>query len=409
MKKLTRTLCLLLMALLMAGAVQDADAQIWKRAKERAKKKIDERVERRTDEAVDKAVDKGEEGLEDAVNSAVARMGEAAAEEQVEQYDLGPNATGPAGAAQVQYRSVTSIDFGGGLGALSRMVGQGMGNTLETVTVTSTHQRTDDEETSTVVDVEDERFIMLNHARKEYTEKTFAEMAEEAAEQVEAAKESVAKERDRADEDVDVETDFAVTTDRTGRKEAVNGSDAEQILLHIQLDVSGTDKETGETGEAAMHAIVDLWMTDELAGYKTMQQFQRQMGEAFGASVTGASSADFAGMFAQMGQDPRLGSSLEKAAEEMGKMPGIPVRSAIYLVLAPADAEIDVEKAMAAPETGEGGLAGLMKMAENMDQNGSGEVTEQLTLLTLTTQIADLQPTSDASFDIPEGYKRVDR
>ena len=402
MNMLTRTLCLFTVALLMAGAFQDADAQIWKRAKERAEKKINERIEQRTDEAVDKTVEKGEEGLEDAVNGAVARMGEAAAEEQMKEYNLGPNATSPASARQVRYRTVTSVDLGGGLGALSRMAGQGLGSTLETVTLTSTHQRTDDEETSTIIDLEGERFILLDHARKEYTEKTFAEMAEEAAEQLDAAKQSLSEQ----DEDVDVATEFAVTTDRTGRRDVVNGAEAEQILLKIRMDVSGTDQETGQTGEAAMHVIVDTWMTDRLAGSETMQQFQRRMGERFGEHVTGVSGADFAALFAQMGQDPRMGTSLKQAAEEMQKMPGMAVRSATYLVLAPAGAEIDVERAMAAPEKGESGLAGLMQMAESME--GSGEVTEQITLVTVTNQIADLQPSKDASFDVPKDYKRVD-
>ena len=413
MNMLPRVFCLLIAALLLAGSVQDAEAQIWKRAKERAKKRLNERVEQKTDEAVDKtvdkAVDKGEEGIESAIEGAFARMGEKAAEEQMVEFDLGPNATGPAGAAQVQYRSATSINYGGKLGALTAtlMGGQGFGNALETVTLSATHQRTDDGESSTIVDLENERFIMLYHAGKTYVEKTFDEMAEEAAAQLDAAKKGVSSQQPD-DEDVDLDAQYSVTTNRTGQRESINGSVAEQILLQVQLDVSGTDKETGETGEAGIHVISDLWMTDELAGYETMQQFNQRMGEQFGESIRGVSSSDFITMMAQMGQDPRLGESVQKASDEVAKVPGMPVRSTIYLVLAPTGAEIDVEKAMQPAEEGEGGLEGLMKLAESMDESGSGEVQEQVTLLSITTQVADLQPNSDVSFEIPEDYTPAD-
>ena len=413
MKTLPRVFCLLIAGLLLAGSVQDAEAQIWKRAKDRAKKRLNERVEQKTDEAVDKtvdkAVDKGEEGIESAIEGAFARMGEKAAQEQMVEFDLGPNATGPAGASQVQYRSATSVNYGGKLGALTAtlMGGQGFGNALETVTMTANYQRTDEGDNSTIVDLENERFIMLNHAAKTYVEKTFDEMAEEAAAQLDAAKKGASSQQPD-DEDVDLDAQYSVTTDRTGQRESINGSDAEQILLQVQLDVSGTDKETGETGEAGIHVISDLWMTDELAGYKTMQQFNQRMGEAFGESIRGVSTSDFITMMAQMGQDPRLGASVQKASDEVAKVPGMPVRSTIYLVLAPTGAEIDVEKAMQPAEEGEGGLEGLMKLAESMDESGSGEVQEQVTLLSITTQIADLQPNSDVSFEIPEDYTPAD-
>ena len=412
MKTLPRIFCLLIAALLLAGSAPDAEAQIWKRAKERAKKRLNERVEEKTDEAVDKtvdkAVDKSEESIENAIEGAFARIGEKAAEEQMVEFDLGPNATSPAGASQVQYRSATSINYGGKLGALTAALagGQGFGNVLETITLTSTHQRTDEGDNSTIVDLENERFIMLDHAAKTYMEMTFEEMAEEVTEQLDAAQQAASTQAPDED-DIDIETQYSVTTDRTGQRETVNGSEAEQILLNVQLDVSGTDKETGETGQAAVHVITDLWMTDKLAGYQTMQAFNRRMGEQFGEDIRGVSNSDFVNMFAQIGQNQDLGVSAQKAAEEIGKMPGMPVRSTMYFVLAPAGADVDVEKAMQPAEETGGGLEGLIKMAESMDESGSGEVQEQITLLSITTQIADLQPTSDASFEIPEDYTPV--
>lgn len=401
MKKLTRIVCLSIVAVLLAGAVQDADAQIWKRAKERAKEKINERVERRTDEAVDEAVDKGEEGVESAVKGAVARMGEEKAAEQVEQYNLGANATGPVDAPQVQYRSATSFDLGGWLGAMARVARQDLSGDVETVTTSATHQRTDGNGVSTIIDTENKRFITLNHERKTYTEKSFEEMAAEVEAQMEQLKESAEEEQEGSN--TDVELAFDVTTNRTGRTETVNGSSAEQALLLIRTDVTATDAETAEMAEGAFHTIVDLWMTEDLAGYETMQAFQKRMAASLGEQLAG--NGDLSSMLTMMSRDPRLGSSMKKAVEEMQKMQGVPVRSTIYLVAAPKGAELDLELAMR-PVPEAKGLSGLMKMAEEMSE--SQEVAEQVTLLSLTTQIADLQPNRDVAFEIPEGYTRVD-
>jgi hypothetical protein len=112
-------------------------------------------------------------------------------------------------------------------------------------------------------------------------------------------------------------------------------------------------------------------------------------------------------------QDPRLGASMEKAAEEMQKLEGMTVRSTMHLILAPEGQALDVEAALR-PPTGDDPdrAAAMAQMAENMEAGGSdaGAVTQQMTLLRVTTQVSDLQidPIPAEFFDIPDGYSEVE-
>jgi len=420
MKRIRNLFILLILAALIGP--QTADAQLLKRAKERAQKRIEERLQRKADDAVDDAVDEAADGVEDAARSAVERRIDEASKPV--ELNLGPNASGPANAAHVRYVSSTTMDLGA-LGTVARLLGQDLGNLSQTVSLSGLRQRSDEGTTSTIIDLENDRMISLNHEKKQYSVLTFAEMAEKMDEAAAAMRDQAKAEGAVSSQDTeagsdteegsDVEADFTfdMSVDRTGNVQTIHGSPSEQVLLAVRTDfeVQGEDDQQEETSvRGVMFALVDTWTTKEIAGSETMEKFQLAMAQKMGEEV---GKTDIGAAIGAIGQDPRLGASMAKASEEMQNLDGMPVRSTMHFILAPEGHQLDVQAALQPPaDQSSGGMSGLAQMAEGMEANGgeAGEISQQMTLLRITTQISDLQvdPIPDDFFDIPADYSQVD-
>lgn len=407
MKRITNLLILLLLAAVVFPGT--ADAQLLKRIKERAKERVERKVEDKADQAVDSAVDEAAEGVEDAAASAFERKTRA------EDLNLGPNATGPANAPQVRYRSTTSMNLGA-LGRMARLFGKEIENQSETIAISGERQRTDADNQSTIIDLDTGNFVTLDHERRQYSVWSFDEMMQrmdEAVAEMEKQAEAPAAQpqtEQRSDEqDVEADVEFDMSVDRTGRKETINGAPSEQVLLTIRadFDVRSTD-ESGqeESVQGTTYALVDSWTSSELAGIETINDFQRrmagQMAADLQASETGAS-------ISAMGLDPRMGELMKEAGEELEALDGMVVRSTMHLVLVPEGQELDVEAVLNPTDAG-GDAGALEQMAANAEAEGDASPTQQFTLLRVTTQVSDLQiePLPDDYFEVPADYKKVD-
>lgn len=418
MKRIRNLFVLLLLAGLMCPGT--ADAQLLKRAKERAKKRIEQKVEKKADDAVDTAVDEAADGVEDAARSAVERKLDAAS--QPVELNLGPNATGPADAPHVRYRSTTSMNLGA-LGTVARLLGKDVENVSETISISGLRQRTDQGDQSTIMDLEQDRMITIDHKKKQYSVLTFEEMAR----QMEAAVDKMKEQRETAsasasadnsaassgDPEAEVDFTFDMDMDETGIVESVNGLPSEQVLLTVKTEFeveAEDDQQEMQSVRGIMYALVDTWTTKEIAGSETMRKFQMAMAQKMGEQVQEAGMGEALGAISQ---DPRLAASMEKAAEEMEKLDGMTVRSTMHLILAPEGQALDMEAALR-PPTGDDPdrAAAMAQMAENMEAGASdaGAVTQQMTLLRVTTQVSDLQidPIPAEFFDIPDGYSEVE-
>src|SRR5690606_17693435 len=109
-----------------------------KRLKERAQERIQKNVEEEAADAAAGAIEK--------------KMAES------EELNLGPNASGPANAPYLRYTNTTSID----LGAITRVAslfGKNLNKITETVALNGDYQRSDTENSSTIIDLENDRFI----------------------------------------------------------------------------------------------------------------------------------------------------------------------------------------------------------------------------------------------------------
>lgn len=316
---------------------------------------------------------------------------------------------------------------------LSRLGGGGNEST-ETVSIRGKHMRTDSDNSSTIIDLDTGRFLILDHDNRLYSVMNFADMAnmaEQMAAQSEEMLEEARAEARNADngrslEEANAEIDYDVKVTRTGETRTIRGHRAERVLMTLSAR-GRTTPETPEE-EAVEGALVmanEVWLTSDPSGeLKPLFDFQEEMASAMMGEFTEFSSqaeSFGAGLQAAFASDPRMGQMMEEAAEELSKMDGVPLISVMKLVMVPGTMEFDARMAFEGEEPKEevsttrragrlarGILSNRLGRGNNDDEPEEEAESEprQNTLMTITTEISDVQRTSLSNdlFEIPAGY-----
>lgn len=335
----------------------------------------------------------------------------------------------------------------------SGLAGFGNGTSERTFVIAGDKSRSDDQFTYTgrfktlagggkprssteIVRLDREVVWSLDPQKKQYTEMTFAEMRaliEAGAADARAAMDEPGNARAK-----DVETTYKVDVQRTGKKDKVNGFDAENVIVRI----TATARDTKEGGSGSYTITLDQWLSAQVPGQAELTAFYRRYAEKMGFDPQARNQ--FAGLMAQ------YGDALKQAAEKLKDLKGYPVRSTVTLTLgaeltpeqraqleksrAEANAkraeektkqeakENDEAKAEAAGSLASGNVGGaiggflgrkLGKSAEkkaeaSASSQGSGSgtpggFTSTTDLVSITTGAAG------AGFDVPSDFKKVER
>ncbi|MEM9664100.1 MAG: hypothetical protein AAF970_04145 [Bacteroidota bacterium] len=420
-----RTLLLTLLVAAIVGATP-AEAQLLKRLKDRAKQRVEQKVEDQANRAVDRGVDAAEDIVEDAAKTALERkIEERMAESGGEAVAVGPNETGQPRADFVQYRTVSRMALGGGMGPFMRMLG--MDDQVEMTYVHGSRIRTDepDGSSSLILDASDGSYIMLNHEDQTYVAMSLEEMLDMAQQQLTQAQAQLKEVQgsagtDQEMPDTEVEFDFQAYPDRA--TETILGVSATQhVTVMATRYTIEMDDENGQpqTLTNTSYMVTDTWMTEGLSGYQTIEDLYREMGEnalsAMGSENMAALGASMAGA---MGGGIDMTASMERMQEEMARIEstGLAVRTVMHMVNVPEGQELDLEAVLATdiemPEGGdEGGLAGLMQMSDQLaaQQAASMGSTEQTVTMSMVTEIGDLttEAFDTALLQVPSGYREV--
>lgn len=269
----------------------------------------------------------------------------------------------------------------------------------------------------------------LDPAKKEYSELSFAEMREMMAQ---AGAEAAGAERKS-----DVEMTYKVDVQRTGKKEKINGFDAENYLVTVTATAKGA-----KSGDAAAYTMkMDQWLSTQVPGQAEATAYFRKFAEKMGLDPQ---MRQMSGLMAQ------YGDALKQAADKLKDLKGYPVRSTVTMLMGPeatpeqqaqmnkarAEAkqaqaeektkkeakEDDQAKADAAGSLASGNVGGaiggflgrkLGKAAEkkaeaSASSQGSGSGTPGG--LTITTDVLSVTTGAAAvSFDVPSDFKKVER
>ena len=291
--------------------------------------------------------------------------------------------------------------------------------------------------TSTITRLDRELIWELDHPKKQYGEMTFAEMRAAMAKGAAQAQAEM-KNPERAQAKQDVQVDYKVDVQRTGKKDKVNGFDAEQWI--ITLTAVPKDKKSGESA-GSFKMKLDGWYSTQLPGQVETAAYYRRWAE-------------------KMGMDPQIrtmasslmamhGDAVREIAAKMKDLKGVAVRSTMTMdmdagLTPEQQAQMDKSRADAAKAKAEdkqkraekdeneanastagsvakgdvgGALGGFLsrklgkaaeKKAEASMTSGAGSSSGSA--FTVTTDVLSVTTGSaGASFDVPAGYKKVER
>lgn len=323
-------------------------------------------------------------------------------------------------AQDVQYSTITKVDLGGGMNAIMRMAG--VSEVKETAYIKGKKMRSDGEKQSIIFDLDNSRYIILNHAEKTYTSVPLADMARAATSSVRGMRADASKDKlkgtavDSAGNKADFVVDLKV--EPTQERKNINGNDAQRVLVTMETDVRVTPQGESQSQAAGKLVILmDTWNANTGPASDAVRAWEKAASKEVAAAAFG-SRANLGPAFSA---NPQVSEAMKKAQEEAQKVDGIAVKSIMHMVFVAPDQKFD--RALALKETDGGGAAaekpkGLRGMIgraieSKTQQQESKPATEQQqtqgTFAKVTTEIRDVRTTSvpASMFEIPPGYREV--
>ncbi len=255
---------------------------------------------------------------------------------------------------------------------------------------------------ATVIDLGNETITSIDLQKRTYSVMTFDEMKRMMAEMSEKLNKGKDKEKD------DVDWNFKISANRTGKSGQVAGLDATEMVL--KMSMQGSDKQSGQQGSIVI--AVDSWIAPKVAGYEEVREFHRRMAEKLNWTPNG-------GMFMSRPDVQRGMAEIEK---ESAKLDGVPVfqttvmggdgtapvdRSALGV---PPPAQTDKPSVTGALGSALGGRFGLGRKKQSQPPPEDNSSAASATLLEMTTELRGFSagPVDAAQFEVPAGFKKVE-
>jgi hypothetical protein len=320
----------------------------------------------------------------------------------------------------VQYTTRTKIEMKGALGTMMKFAAKLGGGSTDQTQVTSlqgAHMRTDDsdQKSSQIVDLQNGRFISIDHGKKTYTVMTVAQLTQ-AMDSLGRAMNAASQQQAAAGTQGDAgkaDVQFDMKVEPTGEKKTISGATATRTFITITTDVRYTPEgETEEQQAGRIVMFVDQWNSKDSPAWKAMERFRDEAPAMFDRNANAGGAA--------LAANPGMVQAMAKAAEESRKIEGMAVQSRTWMVLLAPDAPFDRELVLnPKPEPkGEsvtdalkkgalGGLLGGKKKEEPKEE--PAEDQKQATLLVFTEELLDMKNADlpASLFEPPAGYREV--
>jgi hypothetical protein len=326
-------------------------------------------------------------------------------------------------AQDVQYQSVTKIDMGSAMNLMLKMAHAQ--ELTETHLIKGKKMRTNSDKQSTIFDMDNGRFIMIDHDKKTFVSAPIGQMVAATAMMANAGNartdNGVLKATAKDSVGNKVDFTFNLSVDPTNEKQNVNGQDAQRAFATIETDMQYTaegDSKAQDAGKIVL--LMDNWIANSGPAYTAVHNFNQAMSK----ELREQAFSNTKGLSAISATNPQMGEAMKKAAAEQAKMEGVAMRSTTHVVLVPVGMKFDRQLAIAPPQEGGGnstakrafggmvaGALGANRRTENAAENAasSSDKPKQTTIMKMTTEIRDVQSTSLAAslFEPPAGYKEI--
>ena len=230
----------------------------------------------------------------------------------------------------------------------------------------------------TIVDFDAQTITSVNVAQKTYTVKSFDDTALPSG------------------------TNVKFDVKETGRKKVVNGFDASELVMTMEVD-------TQQAGPMSkINAEIDMWLSSEVPGLQEMRAFfQRNAGRFPWSAITG-------------GGNPSMQAALAEVQRKMASMNGMQVEQVLRIKapagggapagMTPKQAEqAQASRARLEAMKAQGGMqAAMAEKALAMMGGGAAGGGSAGSLIEMTMDSGDFSTNSipESSFTIPDGYKK---
>ena len=325
-----------------------------------------------------------------------------------------------ANAQDVQYTTVTKVDLGGGMNAIMKMAGAS--EVKETAYIKGKKLRSDIDKQSTIFDIDNSRYIVINHTDRTYMSVPLADMARVATSSMRGMKADASSDKmkgtavDSAGNKADFTVDVKV--EPTKERRNINGNDAERVLITMETDVEVTPQgETQSQKAGKLVILMDTWNANTGPASDAVRAWEQAASKELAAAAFGRRG----NVGPAMGTSPKMAEAMKKASEEAQKIDGIAVKSTMHLVIVAPEQKFD--RALALNETQGGaaaekprGLRGMIGRAiesqtKQQESKPSADQQQQTqgTLAKVVTEIRDVRSTSvpASMFEFPAGYREV--
>ena len=228
--------------------------------------------------------------------------------------------------ADFRYDETTKIT-GGSLvsmakfaGAFSKQAHQITDPVNSTILVKGNRMAHINQESTEIIDLDQETITRIDHTKKQYSVVTFQEMkaAMEEAVRKAQAQPKQAPAPQTTNTTPPPEMKFKVSVTNTGASKQVAGLAASESILKMSMEAK--DQNSGQTGSMAI--TNDMWMAPEIPGYGEVRDFNRRMALKMGTMFSGAMPSLSSQMLAAQ---PGMFSGMADMAKEMSKLQGVPV------------------------------------------------------------------------------------
>ncbi len=255
-----------------------------------------------------------------------------------------------------------------------------------------------------IIDLNSQTITTVDMQKKSWYVMTFAEM-KQMMEQMQQSMQNSKKNGDNT------QTSFKVSAKSTGATKQVNGYDAKEMVLKMEME--GTDQQSGQKG--AMVITTDMWITPAVSGYAEVRDFHKRMAEKLNWSPNG-------NMFAAR---PEVAQGMAEVYKEIAKLDGMPVVQNVIMGVEgqPGDQAQSQQSAQPQPQAQPaerpslgGALGGMLGVRRNKKSSSdpppekSSGSSQPGSLLEMTTELSAFSSAAvdDSQFAVPAGFKQVE-
>jgi hypothetical protein len=275
---------------------------------------------------------------------------------------IGATLIGSVSAAQTRsltWTETTRVEVPGALGLILRATGAlSPTETKNAVHVQGRALIEESGNTAYVVDLENGRWISIDHDARTYISMTFDEMARMSREAMYAtaqggsggAADAAAsrEEFEREMREMQATFDFRISAEATGQRQRIGSHNATQHFVTTEFEATAVPEGVDEPAGGALLLLAELWQTPDVPDASALhEEWARQLAqdprvrEMMGDVARSAPNGEEAMAEVLAAWDPQVSAGIVKLVEAMETITGTTVRSTTTVALVPTGVRYD--------------------------------------------------------------------